>query len=178
MRYKLQLIFSGLLLLAASCNKKDDDQPIDKLPPATMTGANTFGCLVNGEPWLPHSEAIWDPALNMIHAQWPTGEWQLKVGATKEYSGGDKDVYQIFILNVWNPVLGENSLSYSNRIYQDLKGCGEYHLDTTTAHSMFITRLDLANYIASGTFSFTAINANCPDTIRVTEGRFDGDSHP
>lgn len=26
--------------------------PIDQLPPATQTGANTFGCLVNGEPFV------------------------------------------------------------------------------------------------------------------------------
>ena len=44
-----------LLLLVtfaiSCCNKGDDDQPkteLEKLPPATQTGANTAGCLVNG----------------------------------------------------------------------------------------------------------------------------------
>lgn len=53
-----------LLLLAVfaffvSCNKDDDPTPepqiseIDKLPPATQTGANKVGCLVNGKAFLP-----------------------------------------------------------------------------------------------------------------------------
>jgi hypothetical protein len=48
---------STLLLLAAllglSQCKKHDPDPLDQLPPATQTGANTFGCLVNGQPWTP-----------------------------------------------------------------------------------------------------------------------------
>ena len=49
-----------LLLLVtfaiSCCNKGDDDQPkteLEKLPPATQTGANTAGCLVNGVAFLP-----------------------------------------------------------------------------------------------------------------------------
>jgi len=174
---KLYLLLFLPFLLAASCKKKDDDQqPIDKLPPATMTGANTFGCLVNGEPWLPHTEAIWDPSLSVTHGQWPTGEWQLKIGATKKYSG-DNNAYEYFSLNVWDPALGENDISYTKSIYIDLRGCGEYYLDTTIAHSLIVTKLDAVNFIASGTFSFTAINDACQDTLRITEGRFDADSH-
>ena len=37
-----------MLLCAASC-KKEKIAEIDKLPAATQTGANTFGCLVNGK---------------------------------------------------------------------------------------------------------------------------------
>ena len=40
-------------LLGLSQCKKNDPNPVDQLPPATQTGANTFGCLVNGQPWLP-----------------------------------------------------------------------------------------------------------------------------
>ena len=48
-RYAIALLIT-LPLLAAGC--KDDEPevaPIDQLPPATRTGAYTFGCLVNGE---------------------------------------------------------------------------------------------------------------------------------
>jgi len=53
-KYILLLFLPALLSL--SCCKKDDDQPVDpvnQLPPATQTGANTAGCLVNGEPFTP-----------------------------------------------------------------------------------------------------------------------------
>jgi hypothetical protein len=36
---------------AASCKKEQPDPPPD-LPPLTNVGAMTFGCYVNGEPWV------------------------------------------------------------------------------------------------------------------------------
>jgi hypothetical protein len=58
---KLQTMKNLLLLFLATftlscCNKGDDEQPkteLEKLPPATQTGANTAGCLVNGVAFLP-----------------------------------------------------------------------------------------------------------------------------
>lgn len=161
-------------LLAASC-EKNDDNPVDKLPPATMTGENTFGCLVNGEVWLPHTGSLWNPALNVDHAQWPTGEWQLLIGATRQKE--NINIYDVLTINVWDPQLGENIITPISSVYIDFKGCGNYRVDTLTPHVMTITKLDAINYIASGTFYFTAINDDCQDTIRVTEGRFDAYSH-
>jgi hypothetical protein len=40
------------LLLLTQCQWfDDDDNPIDKLPPATQTGKNIFACLIDGQPW-------------------------------------------------------------------------------------------------------------------------------
>src|SRR5690606_7751402 len=45
------------LTTTISCCNKDDDNPppdpVDQLPPATQTGAGTFGCLLDGEVFLP-----------------------------------------------------------------------------------------------------------------------------
>jgi hypothetical protein len=44
-----------LLALTLSCCSKDDNKPVnplDQLPPATQTGANTAGCLVDGKAFL------------------------------------------------------------------------------------------------------------------------------
>ncbi len=44
------------LLSITSCNNDDDNtptNPIDQLPPATQTGENTFGALLDGEPFIP-----------------------------------------------------------------------------------------------------------------------------
>src|SRR5699024_4348154 len=48
------LIFT-LCAAMTSCSKDDNNSkdPVDQLPPATQTGENTIGCLVNGEPLLP-----------------------------------------------------------------------------------------------------------------------------
>lgn len=51
-----KLLFSVFVLLTFLCAKCEDEtpkNPIDLLPPATQTGANTFGCLVDGEAFTP-----------------------------------------------------------------------------------------------------------------------------
>jgi hypothetical protein len=49
------LLFGILLTTLLSCCKKDDPTltPLEQLPKATKVGANTAGCLVNGEAFLP-----------------------------------------------------------------------------------------------------------------------------
>ena len=51
---KLLLYAALLTLTQCSQCKKNDPTPLAQLPPATQTGANTFGCLVNGQVWLPN----------------------------------------------------------------------------------------------------------------------------
>jgi hypothetical protein len=167
------------LLLSFSCEKQNifNPEPPDELPPATMTGANTFGCLVNGEVWRPYVEGanIWESAIYAKHDRGWVGCDQLLVGATKKYFS-EVDISQEISVNVWCPVIGENEISFSKGRYRDLRGCGEYYLDTLSLHTLIITKLDTINNIASGTFEFTAINDECQDTVKITQGRFDVDS--
>src|SRR5258705_5883613 len=50
------IVVTGLTLLP-NCNKNQPKPKteLEKLPPATQTGAYTFGCLVNGKAWVPQS---------------------------------------------------------------------------------------------------------------------------
>ena len=50
------LAFTGV---CCSCQKDDDSDlpPIEQLPPQTTVGANTAGCLVNGEVLIPKGNA-------------------------------------------------------------------------------------------------------------------------
>ena len=41
------------LLSLSQCKKNAPAPAAEQLPPATQTGANTFGCLLNGQPWMP-----------------------------------------------------------------------------------------------------------------------------
>ena len=54
---KTKLPLSLAVLMLTQCSKcKNDPAPADparQLPPATQTGAGTFGCLVNGQPYTP-----------------------------------------------------------------------------------------------------------------------------
>ena len=62
MKNSIFLLLTLCFLCQCSCKKSilandDDDNPpmteLEKLPAITMEGANTFGCLVNGEAWTP-----------------------------------------------------------------------------------------------------------------------------
>ena len=50
--------FLLLLLFAFSQCKKNQTNPIDELPPETQTGANTFGCLVDGQAFKPGGASL------------------------------------------------------------------------------------------------------------------------
>jgi hypothetical protein len=154
-----------VLLTLLSCNK-------DKLPKATQTGANTFGCKVNGKIYLPkNSSALF--ASDPIHV--------------------DNSPTLGFIIS-GSQNNGTNQLSYTVQIQApyitstgtyDLKTYpyGEYSLDNSP-HQFFktnqsysgqltITRCDNGNKIYSGTFFFTAIDNATGQTVKVTDGRFD-----
>ena len=170
--------FSFILFLSFSCEKDlFNPKPPNELPPATMTGEGTFGCLVNGEVWRPYIED--DPFESRIYAKhdrgWPDCD-QLFVSGTRNLTKNDVTIFQSMSINSWCPELGANKITFSKGRYRDLEGCGEYYLDTLSPHILYITKLDTINYIASGTFELTVINDDCKDTIKITEGRFDVNS--
>lgn len=56
------LILLTAILLNTSCKKQNVNictDPVCKLPPATQTGAHTFGCLVDGKPWTANTSDSW-----------------------------------------------------------------------------------------------------------------------
>ena len=173
--------FSFFLLLSFSCEKDPlNPEPPNSLPPATMTGENTLGCLVNGEVWRPYVEGanIWESAIYAKHdLGWPDCD-QLLVSGDKELTtdSGER-IKQELTINVWCPVLGLNNLTPAKGAFVCFDPCGcSYDIDTLHPYIMDISRLDSFNKIASGTFEFIAISKECQDTVRITEGRFDVDS--
>ena len=58
MKKIILLLCMFLTLIGTSCDNNDDNNSGDKLPPETQTGANTVGCLVNGQVFLPKAEGI------------------------------------------------------------------------------------------------------------------------
>ncbi len=182
MKKAIITFFIYALLLSFSCKEETifNPDPPDELPPATMTGANTFGCLVNGKVWRPYTENIWESAINAKHDRGWVDCDQLLVSGQRRYSAENElngILNQVIILNVWCPKLGENLLSPPDGAFLYFQDCGySYRIDTLSSYFMNITFIDTTNNIASGTFEFTAIHDECQDTVRITEGRFDVDS--
>lgn len=166
-----------LILLTAftlSCCNNDDDKPIaeiDKLPPATKTGANTVGCLLDGKAFLPEN------APNSINCfyQLVSGEYYFALAFNNRDSN--------------NNIIGINIGTNSKQIFQG----GEYQLleyvpnnasatyifnltesftSATNTGVLKITKLDQVNQIVSGTFSFDIQDTN-GIIHQIREGRFD-----
>jgi hypothetical protein len=186
MKKSIPFLFASILFFAASC-KKDDPLNTDKLPPATTSGKNTFGCKVNGEVWIAHIEGggIFDDPIYAKHylaVNHPIlGDCdQLLVVGKRKYDE-QADISQQVSVELRCPKLGENQLLFNKGAFLDFRICNQgyrYALDTLSPCTVFITRLDSINFIASGTFEFTAINDDCKDTLRITEGRFDVNTRP
>jgi hypothetical protein len=62
----LSIIFLCFAAINFTC-KKHSVNPVDTLPPATQTGANTFGCLINGKAFTPGGSSLSGPNLAAIY---------------------------------------------------------------------------------------------------------------
>ncbi len=163
------------LLLGCKKNEPAAARPEDQLPPATQTGANTFGCLLNGQPWTPSGsngtdnyKVIYDPgyaggSLDIRAYRYPPGQ------TTNQYifiGGGSINKPGSY------PLDGVKAGVYYR---SGIKGsCNEYNnAPGLVMHGQLVViRLDYAQGIVSGTFSFTLSQPGC-DTVKVTQGRFD-----
>lgn len=147
------------------CNDDDNPQnPLDQLPPATQTGANTFGCLINGEPFVvsntSNQTAIYQGGV-------------LQIGGGIDNSIMDKHIS----INISAPInlntpydltLLPNNLAI---FVNNGEGC-YYDYDHTTSGTLTITKFDQTNFIISGTFNFSTQTNEC-ENINITNGRFD-----
>ena len=177
------LILLATILLAASCKKdkiQDTRSELEKLPPITQTGANTFGCLVDGVAWIPNGskpqtggpniQVYVDPTFQggrfaITGHKYNEPNQYISIGSFKCTSSGFYDFDSTYNgIQFYRNRTGSNFVNYStNDIGIFKKGF------------INITKYDLISGIFSGTFEgklFIA-NGSYNDTIKVTDGRFD-----
>jgi len=157
MRKQIILYFTTFLfLLNVNCSKKT----ADNLPPATQTGANTFGCLIDGNAWIPEGRGV-------ASGIYPTsGGFFGEVDNTisiyiKAYGPSDQIV--IYLKSITAP--GTYSLNKNTDIkpnvvlpqanygaYVTVSG-PKYVTDSLHSGTVVITHADLNDLIVSGTFN-------------------------
>ena len=151
------LLFIFLLVLLGSCGNDDDTSknPIDQLPPATQTGENTFGFLVNGKP------------VSITNSSKMTAIYQ---GGLLQFGGGGVFmlVPEPFTINTQNNLTGK--ARYLVDPNPEL-GC-HYEFENTYEGTVTFTKIDTENFIISGTFEFSTVTEDCED-VKITNGRFD-----
>jgi len=153
---------------------------VEELPPATQTGANTFGANVNGKLWVPTSSPI--PGAAKLEARYAVND--LIINARNLGSTPNESEFEIYIKDLNGPgtyLLNQNTSPYPNQvasygyyIKRQFNPINEWITSPQFTGVVNITLDDRVNHIVSGTFQFDALNMySSPDTLHVTNGRFD-----
>ncbi|WGH74388.1 DUF6252 family protein [Tenacibaculum tangerinum] len=185
---KTVLLFAVILFF--NCSNNDDSIEQDQLPPITQTGANTFGCVVNGKVLIPKD------ALPSLGGPQSSARRGLSVNYHSNnnfviyagnFRGENKPNIYIYINNLTSTGTYSFGLSNGESISTfeptyphcwikpfSIAVNGQKYLSNTNSGIVTITKFDSVNNIISGTFQLTAFDENNPrETIEVTNGRFD-----
>ena len=185
------MIMKNLILLlfttfTLSCCSKNDDKPkteLEKLPPATQTGANTAGCLVNGVAFLPKG---YFPTGNLVCNYIDGKDFILGIGERTIQGSNDliRDVgFGSQNQNLHDNIgltfsLGENNLDDNSKYgFYTINAVpppdpNHYETNSIITGEFKITYHNYNQAILSGIFWFDAINSN-GEIVQVREGRFD-----
>ncbi len=161
------------MLQLSGCDlfKKNDPKPLtelEKLPPATQTGKNTFGCLINGK-------AVVAPTTVDVVAIYQQGTLQISGGSDNPSKSLQLVVNEknYGLLTTTSYLLNKypDSFSYAHMEVSKNTYC-TYDDQNALSGSVTLSKIDRTNYIISGTFEFVTVSTGC-DTLKVTNGRFD-----
>ena len=188
-RFLKPYIFIILLLLfvggsGASCTLVDALKPVPTaLPPETQTGANTFGCLVDGKLLVPYSDnSNIEPLITELQSPYGgllrIGGLFLKENNTKFACGfiiqkhkkeGTYRLYYNLQEQINNNGINPNDWAnciVENEVYDIKKSQSNFTVE--------ITKFDQKNYIVSGRFYGTLYHEkDSTRKVEITQGRFD-----
>lgn len=164
---QLILFLVCCLLLGGACRRNKPKNAGDELPPETQTGANTFGCKINGEVFIPQGSG----ACYTYNVQYYKSDSALLIKTNNTCATGlNLYIYSVSTVkeySIFNSTA--NAFFYSN----SNSSCNWFDRNNSTqTGAITITKLDLVNKIVSGRFNGTLKQSGCPD-VNITEGRFD-----
>ncbi|MAW93718.1 MULTISPECIES: hypothetical protein [unclassified Leeuwenhoekiella] len=170
MKWKIFLIIFTCFLI--SCNKDDDGcRGVDCLPIATQTGAGTFGCLVNGEPFVDNSgrfNCFYQLVDNKYYFNIsPTFKSKKLVELDLGSIGIDLEKIKKFSLNDFSSGEGGGAAFFISGEGRNISTNSNY------TGNCIINKFDNENNIVSGTFEFQVFDEITQTLYTITEGRFD-----
>lgn len=165
------LMVLSIIILICCKNEDENLSPIDKLPPATQTGENTVGCLLDGEAFLPDRA----PNSTNCYYQLSEGEYYFHFS----FSNRNKEFELIALgVNTTKLQLFEGqSYSLLEEVDGNASGVYFYRFSSTRTSKeetgeLTITNLDFEKQIVSGVFWYDIID-NQGLSHKIREGRFD-----
>ena len=191
MKTNFFLLLAIFFIAASSCGCTKDGEkgdPIFALPPATQTGANTFGAIINGQIMVPRNTRGYIPPGSTHNAvnYTQSNNWEAIAAADGVTNMGGlyiyiKNVDNIYPLKVKNYPIENSNGAFSNSSAtntlitagtKDNNGNLKIYLSIANTGTINITRSD--NAIISGTFSCKLSFKDDPtDIIEIKEGPFD-----
>jgi hypothetical protein len=195
----MKALFALLVLTFTLTACSSDDTNIeDRLPPETQTGANTFGCIINGNLLLPRSgnNSIVFPQSGAIlwgaGAPNPTAYFELEI---KDYKSPKTASFLFHMHDIVALGLGSYVIDESNGM-RDIDGFPHHYIyctvfdNNTNSYQKYVSYTDSGSFtitkllsntannnngwIISGTFACKLRNINNPNNeIEIKKGRFD-----
>ncbi|MEJ7645769.1 MAG: hypothetical protein WKF87_14335 [Chryseolinea sp.] len=163
MKYLSAILILAIPLLFSTCREDDE------LPPITMEGKGTFGCLVNGKMMLGEGYLQ-----NGTHADIYKGSDTVAVNI---YGYRDGQTMFMSIIGVPDLKINERYSFINNDCcglqYVEYTDTGQCTYELPISGYVTLSRWDEGKNILAGTFQFTAESDECPGTVVITEGRFD-----
>jgi len=185
------LITILLFALLTGCSNDSNSNPEAQLPPITQTGANTFGCLIDGKLVKPRDGSGSVGGSNAGASFYggypnPTDYYELDIRDLKSNKTSKilihmQGVHQLgagnYIINESNgmsSIDGYNHNYIHCRVFDQNTNSYQFYRSFENSGVLIITKYDFYNRIISGTFSCQVKNsANSTDIIEITNGRFD-----
>lgn len=170
---------------------KDETGITFTLPPATQSGANTFGFKLNNEVWTNYGKRCFlfsAPCQENLIGTIQRSQGELELNADQTYRSNDTVRSSSFSIRLKTNFSTGTFTTPADSVtifYSAGRQLFERDYITPSLNARFsvsITRLDTLSNIASGTFSGTLFRRTDPsnpfatsqtDSIRITEGRFD-----
>lgn len=164
------LFIAATLSSLIACDESDSKDASD-LPPITMEGNNTFGCMLDGKVWIPISNFSEGGIYTELQTVTDTIGINIYADNAKDENGFTLSVYDSPAIKTGKVYDLTNPNFFVQYSWQNEEIVCLY--EETESGSIIFTRFDLTNRIVAGTFEFNAHSLECSESVVVTEGRFD-----
>lgn len=183
--FKRLLLLLPMLALLASCEDATADLypalPPVRLPAESQTGANTFGCLVDGQPWEASNTRTLDGRVLTPTAHYRHGELRIEAFRRLQVEGPITNILLraahvvgpgVYELGGLNEAAGRTATLATGQRAQAYAATGTLTItrfDTTGARPVIAGRFELRAGLAPD----ARHEAGLPAAVRLNEGRFD-----
>lgn len=175
-----------------SCDLDDDDGVNSELPEITSVGANTFGCKINDQIYLPKKGSFCldcanTPKLNFKYGYVFEEGYRLSIFTFNDINGtisisidlfNGETPFSVGQYEISESYLDLKDILFPNascRIDKEISGeiiNSDFYTNTEITGFLYISKIDSDKKFVSGTFYFEATNG-IGKNIEVTDGRFD-----